>query len=85
MPMVMRRMRVRRARSVARAPRLSHSTTSVVRLEKAGIDLVPRLITSVLAGASTGINAFTFSANLDGAMAFNPVNYLYTTSASFIA
>ena len=66
MPMVMRRVRVRRARSVARGiPRLSRQDTAVVRLEKAGVDTVPRLITTVINAGVNGLNGFTFAGSFD--------------------
>ena len=57
-----------------------------VRLEKAGVDVVPRLITANIdnAGAILGVNKFTFATSADAKLAFNPLNYLYTTSTSFI-
>lgn len=90
MPMVMRRTRVRRARSAARnirayAPRLSRVDTRDVRLEKAGVDTVCRLITDAIA-AVNNVTVFTFAAGAtDGKLAFNPMDYLYTSSAAFLA
>ena len=56
-----------------------------VRLEKAGVDVVPRLITANIDNVSNlaGVNAFTFSGDVDAQLAFNPLNYLYTSSTTF--
>lgn len=66
MPFVMRRTRVRRARSTA-MPRLIAPAKRDVRLEKAGVDIVPRLITYVVpsSAAIANVSKFTFGGNLD--------------------
>lgn len=54
-------------------------------MEKAGVDVVPRLITAVIPASSPvdTVTSVTFNASLDGKMAFNPLYYLYETCASF--
>lgn len=53
-------------------------------MEKAGIDVVPRLITATInsVNAAANVNKFTFSASLDAKLAFNPVHYFYTTATT---
>ena len=50
----------------------------VVRLEKTGQDVVPRLITDNVDGVSpkANVNQFTFAATKDAKLAFNPLYHL---------
>jgi len=74
MPLRMRRTRVRRTTRTG-MPHISRSTSSAIRLAKSGIDIVPKLITSVLDinNVHAGVNSYTFNATNDAKVAFNPI------------
>jgi len=65
-------------------PRISSRTNNEIRLEKAGIDVTPRLISWVLDNTTSvaNVNKYTFNADRDAKLAFNPVHYFYTVVTS---
>ena len=64
---------------------LPSSVNRVVRLEKAGSDVVPRLITANIDGTGpiNSVNQFTFNDSKDAKFAFNPLYHLYKNVATF--
>lgn len=65
-------------------PRLSARDQGALRLEKAGVDTVPRLITANIAPGTAGLSSYTFaSSGTDAVMRVNALAVLIA-SAPFI-
>jgi len=61
-------------------PSLSTRASDMIRLEKAGIDVTPRLLSAILdnTAAVANVNKYTFNNDRDAKLAFNPMHYLFT-------
>jgi len=58
-------------------PRLSPRTTNSIRLEKAGVDVIPRLLTACMLPTTTDVNLVVLTGT-DAKFSFNPMHALNT-------
>lgn len=63
-------------------PRLSPGTSSLVRLEKAGIDVLPRLVSYNFTALAENINGTATFTSTELDLAFNPMKYFYATGSA---